>query len=65
MELAARTASVVTFRHKTDVEITFVDNGDARTRVEIEHRGWDRLGADGPGWREANRGAGPPCSRAT
>ena len=26
----------------TDVEITFVPVDDARTRVEIEHRGWDR-----------------------
>jgi len=39
----------------TDVEITFVDAGNATTRVEIEHRGWERLGAQGPGWRDANR----------
>jgi uncharacterized protein YndB with AHSA1/START domain len=39
----------------TDVAITFVDQGDATTRIEIEHRGWERLGDDGPGWREANR----------
>jgi uncharacterized protein YndB with AHSA1/START domain len=38
----------------TEVEITFTDV-DGRTRVEIEHRGWDRLGAAGPDWREANR----------
>ncbi len=38
----------------TEVEITFVDRGTVTT-VEIEHRGWDRLGAGGPGWREANR----------
>jgi uncharacterized protein YndB with AHSA1/START domain len=38
----------------TDVEINFVDQGDRTTRVEIEHRGWERLGARGPGWREAN-----------
>jgi hypothetical protein len=31
----------------TDVEIGFVDRGDGTTRVEIEHRGWERLGADG------------------
>ena len=24
--------------------------------VQIEHRGWERLGADGPEWRERNRG---------
>jgi hypothetical protein len=40
----------------TDVEIRFVDRGDATTRVEIEHRGWERLGADGEGWRDRNRG---------
>ena len=39
----------------TEVEITFVDLGNARTRVEIEHRGWERLGARGPGWREATQ----------
>jgi uncharacterized protein YndB with AHSA1/START domain len=38
----------------TEVEITFVDTGSA-TRVEIEHRGWERLGAQGPDWREANK----------
>jgi hypothetical protein len=39
----------------TEVEITFSDQGDAKTRVEIEHRGWERLGARGPTWRDANR----------
>ncbi|MFN2504020.1 MAG: SRPBCC domain-containing protein [Acidimicrobiales bacterium] len=39
----------------TDVIIRFADLGQA-TRVEIEHRGWERLGADGPRWREANQG---------
>jgi uncharacterized protein YndB with AHSA1/START domain len=39
----------------TEVEIRFGDEGDARTRVDIEHRGWERLGARGPGWRDANR----------
>jgi uncharacterized protein YndB with AHSA1/START domain len=38
----------------TDVEITFHQHGIG-TRVEIEHRGWERLGADGPRWREANK----------
>jgi hypothetical protein len=38
----------------TDVEIRFSDGGEGRTRVEIEHRGWERLGADGPGWRDRN-----------
>lgn len=39
----------------TEVEIHFRPQGSG-TRVEIEHRGWDRLGADGPDWRERNRG---------
>ena len=38
----------------TEVEITFVDQGNATTRVEIEHRGWERLGARGQGLRDAN-----------
>jgi uncharacterized protein YndB with AHSA1/START domain len=40
----------------TDVEITFLRLGDQRTRVEIEHRGWERLGATGEDARDANRG---------
>ena len=40
----------------TEVEIRFIDRGDATTRVEIEHRGWERLGADGVTWRERNFG---------
>ncbi len=39
----------------TDVEITFVDQPDGTTVVEIEHRGWERLGAQGQEWRNANR----------
>jgi uncharacterized protein YndB with AHSA1/START domain len=39
----------------TEVEIRFVAQGDAVTRVEIEHRGWERLGARGPDRRDANR----------
>ena len=41
----------------TEVEIRFVASGDAATTVEIEHRGWERLGAAGQGWRDRN-GAG-------
>jgi hypothetical protein len=37
----------------TEVEVSFVDRGGV-TRVEIEHRGWERLGAQGPSWRESN-----------
>jgi hypothetical protein len=40
----------------TEVEIRFLDQGDSTTRVEIEHRGWERLGARGPSWREENVG---------
>ena len=38
----------------TDVEIRFVAIGDG-TRVEIEHRGWERLGARADSWRNRNR----------
>jgi uncharacterized protein YndB with AHSA1/START domain len=38
----------------TEVEIRFLDHAGA-TRVEIEHRGWDRLGAQGPDGRSANQ----------
>ena len=37
----------------TDVAITFVDQGTT-TRVEVEHTGWERLGADAQTWRDAN-----------
>ena len=39
----------------TEVEIRFVPDGKA-TKVEIEHRGWKRLGADGAVWRDQNLG---------
>ena len=38
----------------TTVELTFVDVGDGTTRLDIVHSGWERLGAEGPVWREAN-----------
>jgi len=40
----------------TEVEIRFVATSIASTRVEIEHRGWERLGSEGPTWRDRNRG---------
>ena len=40
----------------TEVEITFSPESDGRTRVDIEHGGWYRLGDRGPSWRDANRG---------
>jgi hypothetical protein len=39
----------------TEVEIRFRPEAGG-TRVEIEHRGWERLGARGPSWRQVNRG---------
>jgi uncharacterized protein YndB with AHSA1/START domain len=39
----------------TDVEVRFVDAGEDRTRVEIEHGGWERLGAQASERREGNR----------
>lgn len=38
----------------TEVEITFADQGGS-TRVEIEHRGWERLRERGTAARDANR----------
>lgn len=39
----------------TEVEIRFNLKGHDLTRVEIEHRGWERLGTRGRGWRDANQ----------
>jgi uncharacterized protein YndB with AHSA1/START domain len=38
----------------TEVEITFTPEAPDRTRVQIEHRGWDRLGAAAPERRQGN-----------
>jgi uncharacterized protein YndB with AHSA1/START domain len=40
----------------TDVEIRFISRDATTTQVEIEHRGWERLGAEGESWRDRNRG---------
>lgn len=41
----------------TDVEIAFVEVTESVTRVEVEHRGWERLGGQrGQEWRDANHG---------
>ncbi len=40
----------------TDVLIRFVPLDAEHTRVEIEHRGWERLGTDGQAWRDRNGG---------
>jgi uncharacterized protein YndB with AHSA1/START domain len=39
----------------TNVEIRFGARGET-TRVEIAHRGWERLGTGGADWRDRNRG---------
>jgi hypothetical protein len=39
----------------TEVEIRFLAQGAAATRIEIEHRGWERLGNAGEEWRDRNR----------
>jgi len=39
----------------TEVEIRFRAS-EGRTRVEIEHRGWERLGSEGRSWRDRNLG---------
>jgi len=38
----------------TEVSIEFVPQGDS-TRIDIEHRGWERFGADAAVWRERNQ----------
>ncbi|HET9613258.1 MAG TPA: SRPBCC domain-containing protein [Candidatus Limnocylindrales bacterium] len=38
----------------TEVEIRFASAGHDRTRVEIEHRGWEALGGEGTEWRDRN-----------
>jgi hypothetical protein len=38
----------------TEVEIAFAEQSDGSTRIEIEHRGWERLGADAQAWRDRN-----------
>jgi uncharacterized protein YndB with AHSA1/START domain len=39
----------------TEVDISFTGDA-AATTVTIVHRGWERLGADGPAWRQGNFG---------
>ncbi len=40
----------------TDVDLTFVDIGDDRTRLDIVHSGWERVGDEALEWRNANTG---------
>jgi uncharacterized protein YndB with AHSA1/START domain len=39
----------------TEVEIRFLARGPSTTLIEIEHRGWERLGSAGEEWREQNQ----------
>jgi uncharacterized protein YndB with AHSA1/START domain len=38
-------------RPKTEIEVTFTDEG-GKTRVDLEHRGWEALGAEAPEARQ-------------
>ena len=40
----------------TDVELTFVDLGDDRTRLDVLHTGWDHFGEEADRFRTANSG---------
>lgn len=40
----------------TDVTLRFVDVGGGASRLDIVHTGWERLGAEGDRWRQANQG---------
>ena len=40
----------------TDVLVHFEDAAGGGSRIRIEHTGWERLGDEGPSWRDANRG---------
>jgi uncharacterized protein YndB with AHSA1/START domain len=39
-------------RPKTEIEVTFTDEG-GKTRVDLEHRGWDGLGDEGAEARQS------------
>ena len=49
----------------TEVEIRFLAQGAAATRVEIEHRGWERLGSSAGEWRDRNVAGGRRCCRTS
>jgi uncharacterized protein YndB with AHSA1/START domain len=38
----------------TDVDVRFVPVGADASRIDIVHTGWERLGDEGPAWRDAN-----------
>jgi uncharacterized protein YndB with AHSA1/START domain len=39
----------------TEVSVRFVAQDDRTTRIEIEHSGWERLGAEAEVWRDRNQ----------
>jgi uncharacterized protein YndB with AHSA1/START domain len=41
----------------TEVAISFTSIDERTTRVDIEHRGWERLGAEADTWRDRNYAA--------
>jgi uncharacterized protein YndB with AHSA1/START domain len=41
----------------TEVAISFSSVDEGTTRIEIEHRGWERLGTDAQTWRDRNYAA--------
>jgi uncharacterized protein YndB with AHSA1/START domain len=50
-------------RPKTEIEVTFTDEG-GKTRVDLEHRGWERLGDEAAEARESYDAGWPPVLSA-
>ena len=43
----------------TEVEVRFTPDGDDATTVQLEHRGFEALGADGQGTRDGSANGWP------